>query len=62
MPKQNTSKRHKRGSRMVAFDNRYKPLIHAEFTSDDELVVVDLNWMKMNAKLPGVLKRKKYGT
>ena len=27
-----------------------------------QFVVVDLNWMKMNAKLPGVLKRKTYGT
>ena len=55
-------KRPAKPSKMVSFFNTYKPLIHAEFLSKDELVVVNLNWMKMNAKLPGVLKRKKYGT
>ncbi|KAJ3339254.1 hypothetical protein HDU93_008462 [Gonapodya sp. JEL0774] len=42
--------------------DRYQPLMHADYLSTEELVVVERPWLGIAEKLPGVVRKKKYGT
>jgi hypothetical protein len=41
---------------------RYNSMIHTEFLSENEMVVVEQPWLSVLASLPAALERKVYGT
>jgi U3 small nucleolar RNA-associated protein 4 len=41
---------------------RYNSIIHMDFVSDDEIIVVEQPWLNVVAGFPGALERKVYGT
>ncbi|KXS18495.1 WD40 repeat-like protein [Gonapodya prolifera JEL478] len=51
----------KKGANFVTV-RRYQPLMHVDYLSPSELVVVERPWFGIAEKLPGVIRKKKYGT
>lgn len=41
--------------------NRYRPLSFVDFVADNEIVIVETPWLKVLSRLPGALRRHKYG-